>query len=434
MTTRTARRTHRRTAATTLTTALLSLGLVVPVAPAHATSPRPAPMCQGERATIVGNQNGDDLRGTSGADVIVTNGALDVYPGKGADRVCVTASRGKLVTVVDAGGADRVKVVGRANVTAYLGGGADVYRGGPGRDDVSASTTPSGAGSADRASDDVRTGAGPDLVFAGPSDVVRLGRGDDQYVLFTPGMSAAGSVGGGPGTDELVVRERLPGDVVVDASTGVGTSDGAASLRFGGMETYYLTTKAAGSLRFVGSSRSEELRSADSRVVRAEMGGGDDRAGGVISPNSDIELDGGPGSDVYGFYGFDLDVDLTAGTASSTLGVAATYSGFEAYEPKAEHLSVVGTDGPDVITSYGCRVVVSGGAGADVLALSEPFPDDDFCVDEEPSFELYGEAGDDTLVGNRLDNLLDGGPDTDTADGRAGTDQCLAEQQVRCES
>jgi len=70
-------------------------------------------MCGGRRATIIGSDSGESLKGTKGPDVIVANGGKDTIKGlKGKDRIC--------------GGAGKDKLIG--------GKGKDRCVGGPGKD------------------------------------------------------------------------------------------------------------------------------------------------------------------------------------------------------------------------------------------------------------------------------------------------------------
>lgn len=392
---------------------------------ANDATSRPSLTCQGEKATVVGQPGSRSVRGTPGPDVIVSNGATVVVAGKGADLVCVTRSRGKRIAVDAGAGADRVVVRGRATVTAVLGAGRDVYRGGPGRDS---------ANSIGGSRDLVTTGEGPDAVFAGSSDVVGLGVGDDQYVLFAQTMSPRGRLTGGPGRDELNTREELVGDVVLDARRGTGTTDGVASFRFDDMEVYYVDTGDSGSLDFRGTSSPEELRTARSRVVTAQLGGGDDRAGGVFFSDSTTDYRGGAGDDVLGFFlEDDSTVDLGTGTVGLPASPVARFAGFESYEPRGFQVDVTGSAGPDTVTAYACELSVRGGAGNDVLRIFEP-SFDDFCSAGSVVAEVYGEEDDDILGGNRFDDLLDGGTGNDRTDGRDGSDVCVAETRVRCEA
>ncbi len=47
---------------------------------------------------------------------------------------------------------------------------------------------------------------------------------------------------------------------------------------------------------------------------------------------------------------------------------------------------------------------------------------------------LFGDGGNDRLLGKRGDDFIDGGNKDDVANGAGGTDHCIAETQKKCES
>jgi Ca2+-binding RTX toxin-like protein len=83
---------------------------------------QPVARCGGERATIVGDQAGDRIRGTKKADVIVANDGADRVSGRGGrDRICGGKGKDTL-----RGGKGRDLLIG--------GKGRDELKGGKGRD------------------------------------------------------------------------------------------------------------------------------------------------------------------------------------------------------------------------------------------------------------------------------------------------------------
>jgi uncharacterized delta-60 repeat protein len=89
------------------------------------------PRCAGKRATIVGTNGKDKLRGTRKADVIAALGGRDTIKGLGGnDRICAGSGNDR----VDAGnGNDRVE--GGSGKDSIKGGkGKDRMKGGPGND------------------------------------------------------------------------------------------------------------------------------------------------------------------------------------------------------------------------------------------------------------------------------------------------------------
>jgi Tol biopolymer transport system component len=87
--------------------------------------------CAGRRATIVGDDGPDTIKGTKKADVIVSNAGQDVIRGRGGkDRICGGRGRDTL-----RGGAGKDRLFGQAGKDALFGGkGADTLKGGKGRD------------------------------------------------------------------------------------------------------------------------------------------------------------------------------------------------------------------------------------------------------------------------------------------------------------
>ncbi len=99
--------------------------------------PPPVPTCNGQPATIVGTDSGENLKGTAGPDVIAALGGNDlVRAGGGPDIVCGGAGRDDLL---GQGGAD--KLLGERGKDELRGGGGkgDVCNGGRGKDDAAGS-------------------------------------------------------------------------------------------------------------------------------------------------------------------------------------------------------------------------------------------------------------------------------------------------------
>ena len=91
--------------------------------------------CAGEKATIVGTPGAPGaLRGTSGRDVIVTNGQLRTNSDRGRDLICVTG-RGRQAIVAGEGN-DQVLVPKdrQLGIEVWPGDGNDLVQGGAARD------------------------------------------------------------------------------------------------------------------------------------------------------------------------------------------------------------------------------------------------------------------------------------------------------------
>ncbi len=87
--------------------------------------------CAGRRATIVGDDGPDTIKGTKKADVIVSNAGKDKVRGRGGnDRIC--GGRGKDTI---GGGTGRDRLLGQAGKDNLRGNaGVDVLKGGKGKD------------------------------------------------------------------------------------------------------------------------------------------------------------------------------------------------------------------------------------------------------------------------------------------------------------
>jgi Tol biopolymer transport system component len=87
--------------------------------------------CAGRRATMIGTDSADKIKGTKGADVIVGNGGNDKLLGRGGkDRICGGPGADKLK-----GGAGNDRLLGQAGKDQLTGGkGDDVLKGGKGKD------------------------------------------------------------------------------------------------------------------------------------------------------------------------------------------------------------------------------------------------------------------------------------------------------------
>ena len=131
-----------------------ALGLIASTVPgflgASPTYAQATQRCSGERATIVGSANADEIRGTRRADVIVAGGGSDSIRGRGGrDIICggggddvIVAGGGAFNKSLGGGGSDIILggrgldvLDGGSGVDALLGaGGDDKYQGGGGLD------------------------------------------------------------------------------------------------------------------------------------------------------------------------------------------------------------------------------------------------------------------------------------------------------------
>ncbi len=310
-------------------------GVLLAVLPTAAeAAPR---WCAGSRVTIVGTSGDDHLTGTRGADVIDGLAGSDVINGlQGDDTICGGYGADDL-----RGNAGRDRLYGGLDARVDHGDGytaitGDTLRGGsgddtlvPGIDSRTArevrpdrilyDTAPGGVrvdltrGTATGDGTDRIAVNGPvelvgtayadtvdgspyaDTITTGPGrDVVRSAGGDDSV---TTTLTAAKTLAGGTGTDELRVLEG-PGTsgAVLDIAAGDFRTDSATPVvaTLAGFEAYAFRGAA---WQVVGSEQADYVNARSmglGQPVRMQGRGGDDT---LIGGGGDDEFDGGAGQD-----------------------------------------------------------------------------------------------------------------------------------------
>jgi Ca2+-binding RTX toxin-like protein len=203
---------------------LLALwSLVAPVAQAAG--------CFGRRASIVGTNQQDRLRGTSRADVILARGGDDIIRGGGGNDLICAGSGNDLVNAgggndrVDAGSGSNV-LLGRAGKDKLNGAsGADFLQGGGGNDVLSGGPGPFDALIGQQGNDNLIGGSGDDILLGqAGNDRLEGGDGFDLASFFTApaGVTAnlTTGVATGDGNDTLVTVEDVEGSLFNDNLTG----------------------------------------------------------------------------------------------------------------------------------------------------------------------------------------------------------------------
>lgn len=415
--------------------------------------------CQGQPATIVGTPDMEQLDGTEGPDVIVTNGARYTDAKGGDDLVCMTGGSQDPIgddQQVYAGEGDDVvdsTTVQVRSVTVGLGQGDDVFTGGPEGDSVSAAqrddnnipdaTTASGT-------DVIRTGAGNDGISTGGSvtvpdhDDIDLGPGRD-YVTFYGPTDPALPILGGPGVDGIGLDHgALARELVIDNAAGRATHGEETVYAWDSFQRFDLGTIGPWEApSFIGASVRERIRST-APLTSIDMGGGNDVFDFKYwhSLVDHTSYDGGPGRDFLILYAGAGDqskrvrLDLVRGRMifqPQNKAVRGRVAGWDQYKVSAVQLDIRGSSRPENIAQMGCRGVVNGGGGADRI---EPNTNPDIgCgyLGEDNELIVRGGRGDDTLVGGYMPDTLIGGPGRDTASGGRNRDRCVAEKEIGCE-
>ncbi|HYF74815.1 MAG TPA: hypothetical protein VD864_18450 [Nocardioides sp.] len=431
-----------------LASTALGLSLAAQVPPAGAAGET----CRGEAATVVGDP-GERLDGTTGPDVIVTNGATYTDAMAGDDVVCVTGgSVGHEDPVVDAGdGADVVDTTeaSATRVHSYLGDGDDRFIGGRVADDVDAANAWSRP--AARGHDTVSTGGGADVVTTGgqrpeDADDIDLGPGRDE-VSVQGVVDPEHPLLGGRGSDRIELERRsLVSGLAIDNDAETASTDGRVVMRWDGFENFRISPTGPWTPpSFTGGPGAERVWSAIP-LTSVELGDGDDAVELDLERQRTVDhvtYAGGAGADSFVLHAAAGDsarrvrLDLVTHRLRYTIHEAAAQAritGFERHRLSAKRLLVDGTPGPDRVEWTGCHGHIAGGAGDDILRAIDiddvgcgyPVPDSDIPV--------RGGRGDDLLVGAFGWDVLLGGPGDDVARGGRGRDHCVAETVQRCES
>lgn len=419
-----------------------------------------AESCHGQPGTIVGGP-GIEIDGTDGADVIVTNGSEITIAGDGNDLVCVTggAALDERTNLQVNGGIGDDVIDASANqadrMFGYLGEGDDIYIGGPAGDHVAANDP--WAKDPSEGADAVSTGAGADFVETGglpgrpDQDAVDLGSGGDN--LWVQGIvDEANPMLGGTGSDQLQFdRYAVRRALVINNAVGVATDAGAPVMAWDSFEKFRISH--IGPYQppsFVGGEGRDRVR-AYIPLTSADMGGGDD----VLNVHLHDQLldratyDGGDGEDFFVFNAGAGDqaervkLNLRRGRmlfqpetkyTTEAEAIRARVRGFERHRLSAVRMDVVGTKGSDHIDWLGCKGVIDGRAGSDLIQEFRSADVGCGYLSQDGRQIVRGGRGNDILLGGLAPNIFIGGPGTDYANGGGSNrDRCVAERVKNCE-
>jgi hypothetical protein len=408
--------------------------------------------CHGQGATLVGSP-GSELDGTDGPDVVVTNGASITLAGGGNDLVCVTGGSGmQHAEVYGQDGDDLIDASGseadRSQV--YLEAGDDTFIGGPVPDYVFADDWEDSPADAQGA-DTVSTGGGNDYVETGGSastpdhDSIDLGTGRDDVALEGP-IDPAQPLEGGGGRDGVELDgSTLRHALAVDNAAGQASDAGVPVMSWDGIENFYFGPIGPWQAPSFNGGPGAERVDTNIPLSSVRLGGGDDVVnlelqGRLVDHPS---YAGGTGRDSFTLYAgagdeaHRADLDIPDGRLffrrDAQASMHARIHGFERTRLSARRLDVRGSARTDEIDWAGCRGVVAGGRGDDLIRGM--IPDDVGCgyLGEDNQLVVRGGRGDDRLVGSYMPDILLGGAGHDFANGRSNRDTCVAERTLHCE-
>lgn len=179
----------------------------------------------------------------------------------------------------------------------------------------------------------------------------------------------------------------------------------------------------------------------DGEAVDIDLAGGPDNVG-LYFPEGGSgggRVDGGPGEnqglDLVGSSSINVDLEDDR-LALDSESANYTVIGFDNVMASAPRVMITGNRRENILqpTRVSCEILVRSGRGHDyvkVFGNYHELPGFDCAADPRP--RLYGQRGNDTLLGRGFDDVLIGGQGRDVAKGSSGSDKCRAEREKRCE-
>jgi hypothetical protein len=232
----------------------------------------------------------------------------------------------------------------------------------------------------------VRALGGNDLVCVDGGDV-SAGLGDDSVVSYAP-AGAFTSVSLAGGNDSYVSRDGGSSSVIVDA-----------------ISSFHAVLEGGGTVQLDPTS----------------------------TPGTGTVEFGTASSHLYAFGEKRAKVDLDAQTASVDGLLQVTTSGLRNATATGCKVRMKGNDKRNDLDAYGHNVVISGGAGRDLLRRVGNGFDLDLPKCGRYRSVFRGQAGPDRMSGRLGDDVLLGGTGHDVAQGAGGVDTCRAEVRKNCE-
>ncbi len=392
--------------------------------------------CRGARATIVGTNKAERLRGTKGRDVILGLGGGDRISGRGGNDV-----------ICGGGGHDQIRAGGGRD-RVYGQSGDDALFGGPGNDTLTFNEGLFQFGIG---------GTGDDRIVGNQNFVFVSYAGAPSGVTVDLGQ---GTASGGHGSDTLIDVTAVQGSKHDDTLSG----DTGSNFLFAAKGNDDISTggNSGGFDEVVASEGPQQINAFEFDFVGG--GAGDDT------------ITGGEGIQVVDYSGADEGVDVNLQGGRATGQGTDDLSGINVVIGSFFADTLNGDDGDNAFEGLGGADVIDGKAGEDVaiyfdansgvtvdlaagtaeaeyVRRTRAGPIADMSTDTLRSIEgVWGSMHADTIAGDDVANLLAGfgGPDDldgaggddrliggdgdDTADGGDGTDSCSAENEVNCET
>ncbi|MFO0401499.1 MAG: calcium-binding protein, partial [Alphaproteobacteria bacterium] len=407
--------------------------------------------------TLLGGEGNDSILGEDGADLILGeegadtlsggNGADSVSGGNGAD--CVSGNEGTDTLLGGdgddslSGGGDNDSVLGEVGNDSLGGGdGSDSVLGGDGADTIGSGNDADsilGEGGSDSlfgtdGSDTVLGGDGGDTIYGGAgADSISGDNGDDRIY----GDAGNDTIDAGSGTNDRVLYSHTGGPAITATITHNGSSSGVNRATVTSTDG---TDSIQGFEVLVGSATGDQITVNSAATANSNLflfgNGGNDT---IISTISDFAVYADYNSPVATTTG--VLVDLAAGVASDGQGGTDSLVGVTGVSGSSFGDTLLGSAANDRFRPYGGDDSIDGRGGTgDLLDFSsntsaqaisvnlaegrasDGFGGTDTLVGIE---QVRGGSGNDTIIGDGLDNLVRGNSGSDNLDGGAGSGDVL---------
>ena len=248
-------------------------------------------------------------------------------------------------------------------------------------------------------------------------------QGKEATIVDTDGGTVEGTDG-----DDVIVASGP--DVKVGAKSG----DDLVCVEVG----YVFAGPGQDSIQVRGTDGVDFVSVWDSENLDISMGGGADYLELYYSSGGSGTVDAGSGTAfldivVRTSIAVDLEDDTMALDSASANYVLR---GFNDVWAAARQVELVGDrqDNDLRIVRVSCAMAIKGGRGHDHLEVfGNPYGLPELDCEHDPKPRLYGQRGNDKLLGRGYDDVLIGGPGRDLAKGSFGSDKCRAEREKGCE-
>lgn len=379
----------------------------------------------GRRDTLNGLGGNDELNGLAGADLLDGGAGADIMTGgSGNDTYLVDDSGDEVVELADEGN-DLVRAsidyaldnnvenlelengavsgTGNALRNQISGNDADNILSGEGGNDVLVG----GAGS-----DTLGGGEGNDTLRGGDGEDTLQGDGGNDFLIGDDGDDI---LAGGEGNDTLdggQGADVLTGGAGNDRYSAVSSEDQIVEDAGGGVDTVeatisYVLSENLENLTLIGSAQSGDGNAADNTIIGNDAHnllygyGGDDTINGGTGHDS---IDGGDGNDILD--GGEGDDGLEGGDGDDVLRAGGSLQNSEGEGPSLDYDVLYGNAGNDTLIGKDGDDELYGGSGNDVITSGGGY---DYVEGGEGDDTLTAGSGTNDLFGGEGEDLINGG-------------------------